>query len=214
MVCGCFSLFTLGFELIKVRAEAMQEACDAEQSCMFTVSRLNEETLRDIIQSTGDTHSSVAQAAIFLSPSQVAVSGSLNRVNAVIKEASKLRAVSKRIRVAGAFHSELMALAVPRLKEALDKIPMKDPEFPLYSNVTARPYDSVEEIKENLARQVTEPVLWHQTIHNMMHDRLHIDESGNTHNVRFIEIGPKRQLKSLLRSIDVSAFRNCDSVPV
>ena len=184
---------------------------------MVTVSRLEEDTLAELIQSTQECHTSPACVGIYLCPGRSVVSGSVTRVTAVVKEAKNLGAVAKRVSVAGAFHSELMSSAVPKLQAALDSVPLKDPDFPLYSNVTGQPYSSVDEIRTNLALQVTQPVLWHHTMHNMIQKYITSNNDRNERtskheDTRFIEVGPNNHLKTLLKHIHESAFRNCDSV--
>jgi [acyl-carrier-protein] S-malonyltransferase len=49
--------------------------------------------------------------------------------------------------VSGAFHTELMSYAQPILSQALDSIDVKTPQIEVYSNVTGKPYQSIEEIK-------------------------------------------------------------------
>ena len=59
-----------------------------------------------------------------------------------------------RLAVAGAFHTEYMAPAVEKLKEALAKTEIKAPRIPVISNVDAEPHSDPAVIREILAKQV------------------------------------------------------------
>jgi len=100
--------------------------------------------------------------------------------------------------VAGAFHSSYMASARDGLQAALSEVDISMPRIPVYSNVTARPYGSVEEIRELLLRQLESPVLWEDSIKNMLSEK---DTSWT-----FLDAGPGAQLKGMMRRIDKKAF--------
>ena len=84
------------------------------------------------------------------------------------------------------------------LKKALDETTVCNARFPVYTNVSARPATEKEEIKNQLFRQVTSPVLWEETITNMVNDG--IDQ--------FVEIGPGKVLQGLVKRInpDIKCF--------
>ena len=176
---------------------------------MVTVSRLEKEALVEVLQSTQLSHSPPACVSIFLCPGRAVVSGSAAAVADAVGKARQLGAVAKKVKVAGAFHSKLMSPALPRLETALESVPMQIPKFPLYSNVTGQPYSDVGEIKRNLALQVTQPVLWHQTMLNMI--RNHFTSTDTTRSPRLAEVGPNSQLKNLVKHIDEAVHNNCDS---
>ena len=59
-----------------------------------------------------------------------------------------------KLAVAGAFHTDYMAPAVDKLKEALASTTMTTPRIPVVSNVDAQPHSDPDTIKDILARQV------------------------------------------------------------
>jgi [acyl-carrier-protein] S-malonyltransferase len=103
--------------------------------------------------------------------------------------------------VAGAFHTRLMASAVDKLAEALEKVPMRRPRLPVVSNVDAQVHDDPEEIRQLLIRQVVSPVRWEDSIRYLL-------EVGHVNH--FYEIGPGRVLRGLLKRIDRRV--SCDNV--
>tara|TARA_B100000795_G_scaffold171124_1_gene128968 strand:+ start:456 stop:695 length:240 start_codon:yes stop_codon:yes gene_type:complete len=70
------------------------------------------------------------------------------------------------------------------------------PSIKVYSNVTGKPYESVEQIREQLKRQLLEPVMWEQ-------GTKHLVALGCT---QYVEAGPGKQLKAMMRRIDPDAW--------
>ena len=68
----------------------------------------------------------------------------------------------------------------------------KTPEIPIVSNVTAKPSNDPNEIKNLLIEQIEKPVRWRESVNNM------IDLGIN----QFIEIGPGKVLSGLIKRID------------
>jgi len=76
-----------------------------------------------------------------------------------------------KLSVAGAFHTEFMSPAVPKLSELLSNIEIKPPRIPVISNVNALPHsDDPAIIREVLSKQVTSPVLWEDTIASLINN--------------------------------------------
>jgi [acyl-carrier-protein] S-malonyltransferase len=96
-----------------------------------------------------------------------------------------------RLAVAGAFHTEIMKPADEKLAAALAEVPLRSPRLPVWSNVDAQPHTDHEEIRKLLVRQVLQPVLWEQSMRNML-------QAGFD---KFYEIGPGRVLAGLLKRV-------------
>lgn len=108
-------------------------------------------------------------------------------------EAGAKRAI--RLSVGGAFHSPFMQPAQDRLMNAIENTVFSKPFCPVYQNVNASPSVDPSTIKKNLLIQLTAPVLWTQTIQNMISD-------GCT---QFIEVGGSGSvLRGMIRQIDRS----------
>jgi [acyl-carrier-protein] S-malonyltransferase len=72
---------------------------------------------------------------------------------------------AKRVRVlnvSGAWHSPLMASARERFAAAVAHTEVRLPAWTVISNVTARPYGSVAEIRECLIASLCARVRWHE----------------------------------------------------
>lgn len=103
----------------------------------------------------------------------------------------------KELVVSAAFHSPLMISAKEKLKSALDSTNFYTSKFPVYTNVTSKPADSISEIKSLLSEQITAPVRWEETIRNMIADGIE----------EFYEIGPGNVLQGLVKRINPDAKR-------
>jgi [acyl-carrier-protein] S-malonyltransferase len=80
------------------------------------------------------------------------------------------------------------------LAEAINNTTFHTPICPVYQNVSALPFTEPAKIKENLNAQLTSPVLWTQTVRNMVADGGKI----------FIEVGPGTVLQGLVKKIEPS----------
>lgn len=200
-----------GLQVVHVRAAAMQEACTQNPSSMLTVTALEENALKAIIDSVKSCHPETEVCiGNYLFPQGFVVSGNLQQLREVGEKVKDLGAVVKRVKVSGAFHSQLMKPAVPKLEEVLQNVDIGFPAFPVYSNITGLPYKSAADIRTGLVLQVTSPVLWDASMSHMINN--HFKEDCK--DLKFLEIGPGKQLKGMLKRIDRNAYRKCDSFTV
>jgi len=123
------------------------------------------------------------------SPQQVVLSGSKSAFGAVADAARELGLRPLELPVTGAFHSPMMASAVPEFEAALagaELAPEPTPGVTVISAVTAQPFDDV---RLRLAEALTMPVRWREVV-LAMHDR------GAR---RFVEVGPGKVLTGLVK---------------
>ncbi|MBI5010631.1 MAG: ACP S-malonyltransferase, partial [Bacteroidia bacterium] len=131
--------------------------------------------------------------ANYNSPGQIVISGSnegIDKAIEVLKTKGAKRAL--KLAVGGAFHSPVMEPARVELEEAIRNTFFNNPICPVYQNVSAKPSTNPEEIKSNLVLQLTSPVLWTQSVINMISD-------GAT---TFVEVGPGNVLQGLIKKIN------------
>ena len=181
--------FRDGMTLVLKRALAMQKACDLQPSTMAAVLGMEDKQVEEICASVRE---GVVVPANYNCPGQLVISGSIAAVEAAcekLKAAGAKRALI--LPVGGAFHSPLMEPARKDLEKAILETEMKAPSCPIYQNFTARPSTDVEEIRRNLALQLTGAVRWTQSVQQMAAD-------GATH---FTELGPGKVLQGLVQKI-------------
>ena len=159
--------FEQGLTLVAKRAAAMQRACCENKGTMAAVVTTDEATVERICQQTDG----VVVAANYNCPGQVVISGEVEAVKAAceaLKSAGVRRALP--LPVGGAFHSPLMESARIELEQAISEADFKTPHCPIYQNIDAKPYTNPEQIKANLIAQLTSPVLWRQSVEQMVTD--------------------------------------------
>lgn len=185
---------TLSFEdalrLVRLRGELMQRAGEEHPGTMAAVLGLSPETIEEVCREAAAE--GIVQPANFNSPGQTVISGSVAGVRRGMEIAKSRGArMVKELPVSGAFHSPLMASAQERLKEELNRTTLRDARIPVYANVTAEPVRRAEEIRTLLYRQLTNPVRWEETVHNMVRDGM----------TACTEIGPGKVLQGLIKRI-------------
>lgn len=180
--------FESALKLISRRASAMQKVCEIENTGMAVVIGLYDVIVKDICNQI----EGIVVPANYNAPNQVVISGD---INALKKACEKLRPGAigvVNLPVSGAFHSPFMKPIVEEFRREIEKTKFKNPNYPIYQNVTARQSVNIELIKRNLINQLTHPVMWRHTI-------LHMIEDGAT---EFTEIGPGNFLRGLVRKIN------------
>ncbi|WIX99695.1 SDR family NAD(P)-dependent oxidoreductase [Amycolatopsis mongoliensis] len=102
------------------------------------------------------------------SPEQTVISGPTADVEAAVSQLRAAGLGAKRIPVACAFHSPLVAAAGETFGRALDAIGVVRPAVPVYGNRTAGPYPAdPDEIRGELAAQVGSPVRFVEQVEAM-----------------------------------------------
>ena len=183
---GAFS-FADGLKLIARRGELMDDACRENDGGMASVLGGDTEIIREVCEECG------IQVANYNSPGQIVISGQKDKVGlavAALKERGMRKVIP--LKVAGAFHSKLMASAGEKLAEVLTATPMEKTVVPVYHNFTAATAVDAEELRVNLKEQVAGSVRWEECVRAM------IAAGGDT----MIEFGPGNVLTGLLRRTD------------
>lgn len=159
--------FEQGLTLVAKRAAAMHKACQQNEGAMAAVISTDIETIEQICAQT----EGVVVAANYNAPGQTVISGAIDAVKAACEA---LKAVGIRralmLPVGGAFHSPLMESARTELEQAIAEAEFSTPICPIYQNVDALPHTDPDQIKANLIKQLTAPVLWSQSVDKMVAD--------------------------------------------
>lgn len=179
--------FEDGVRLVRERGRLMQAACDAEPSTMAAIIGLEPDALRAICAEHGASLCNVN------APGNITIGGTVAAVEAA--GAAATAAGASRVvplTVSGAFHTPLMQSAADGMRSALAAVSFRDPQPPVISNVSAQPLERGSAFATELADQITNPVLWVNSVAAMT-------ARGVT---SVIEFGPGRVLTGLVRRID------------
>lgn len=178
--------------IVRARGEFMEQAVPGGQGAMAAVLGGERKSLEELCAEISNGGHLVELANVNC-PGQIVVSGSKEGVGQVVervKEIGAKRAIP--LEVSGPFHSSLMREAAERLSSKLDSVSFQDATVPVVANVTARPVQQSEEIKQLLVEQVYSPVLWSDSIAWL------IEQGVDT----FVELGPGSVLTGLIKKID------------
>jgi [acyl-carrier-protein] S-malonyltransferase len=193
-------------QLVRFRAQCMQEAVPAGSGAMAAILGLDDEGVKSAC-AEASRGTEVAEAANFNAPGQVVVAGSKPAVERAI-EAARSRGAKRAMLVPMSVpsHCSLMKPAAERLREKLKQVSMRMPALPVYQNATLEPATSVDGIKEALVRQLYQPVRWVDTVRAMT-------AGGAT---VLIECGPGKVLAGLNRRIsgEVASLALADAASV
>lgn len=178
---------------VRRRGRYMQEAVPAGEGAMAAILGLDAQRVKSICEEVSGGE--VVAPANFNSPIQTVIAGhraAVERAIPVAMETGAKRAIL--LPVSAPFHSSLMLPAEERLAADLDAIHFSDLNFPLVTNVDAKPVQTGADARDALKRQPSRPVLWSETV------RLLLDYGVDT----FVEVGPGKVLVGLVRSVEKS----------
>ena len=185
--------FSDAIKLVRLRAQAMQEAVPQGEGAMAALLGLDEaqavEACAEAAQ--GD----VVSAANLNSPGQIVIAGSraaVERAIATAKARGAKRAVL--LPVSAPFHCALMKPAAERLQQRLAEIEVRVPVIPVLNNVDVAVEDQPARIKDALVRQAYSPVRWIETVQA-------VAARGVTH---VFECGPGKVLAGMTKRIEGS----------
>jgi len=178
-------------KLVRVRGEAMQAASERTPSGMTSILGATREEAEAICEEAREA-GGVCVVANLNSPNQVVISGDRAALE-LAEKAAAARGFRRTIRldVAGAFHSPLMEPARERLEAAIAATPFSKARYPVVANATGEPATDPGELRRNLVRQLTSPVLFEASLRRALADGAD----------RFLELSPGRVLTGLVKKV-------------
>jgi len=182
--------FEDGLRLVHRRGQLMQQAALATPSGMVTLVGADQSAAQALCARASDGE--VLGPANFNCPGQIVISGAKVACDRAVALADEFGVRAVPLKVAGAFHSPLMAPAAAELAKVLAHTPIQAPRLRVLSNVDADDHRTPDAIRESLCRQLTGPVRWQSSMERLIADGF----------ARFVEIGPGRVLSGLMRKID------------
>ena len=199
LVCAGALEFADAVSLVSDRARFMQQAVPEGEGAMAAVLGLDDEDVRNLCQA--NAAGEVLQAVNYTAPGQVVVAGSATAVGRLLenaKAAGAKRALPLPVSVPS--HCALMQPASDRMAERLKEVVISQPRTPVIHNVNVQAASDEDDIRQLLARQISEPVRWVETINSM-------NEMGVA---QLFECGPGKVLCGLNKRIN----RDIDCIPL
>jgi [acyl-carrier-protein] S-malonyltransferase len=180
-------------KLVDLRSRFMDASCQNHPGIMAIIMGLEEQSVAQMVKDLNQP--SDLWVANINCPGQIVISGTLKGVEIGQAKAKELGA--KRVlplAVQGAFHSGLMADARESLKPYILEAPLSESPVHLVMNCSGAVAGSLDAIRDQLVRQVTEPVCWEKGILAM--EGLGVD--------LFLEMGCGKTLSGMNKRIGVA----------
>jgi [acyl-carrier-protein] S-malonyltransferase len=184
---GGYLSYEDAFRFVCKRAEYMDEASKLSRGTMIAALKLPESEVEAIAGAVGE-----CWPVNYNCDGQTVVACIEEKTGKLLSRIREAGGRGVRLAVSGAFHSPLMAEAGRRLSEEFGGLRFGIPRIPVYSNVTAKPYET----EEQLFMQVSSPVLWKKTIEDMRRKGV-----GT-----FVEVGAGKTLAGLVSRIAPDAL--------
>lgn len=199
--------FSTALKAVRYRGQVMQSAVPVGVGGMAAVIGLENSIVDEICKWTLENvplnvAPKILSAANYNCPGQVVISGSKACID-WLKEnynppedkthfPKKLKMIP--LNVSAPFHCAMMKPAENKMRQFLANAEFLDAKIPVSQNFTSRLTYKKEDLKENLIRQVSAPVLWTQSMLELKNQNL----------TQFIECGAGKILQGLLKKIDPS----------
>ena len=176
--------------LVKKRGKYMQEEVPVGKGAMAAILALTADEVRECCKEASEL--GVCTGANFNCPGQIVVSGEVAAVEKCC-ELAKAKGAKRAMMlpVSAPFHCALLKGAGEKLAKELENVAVSDMQVPVITNVTADYVPSKDDIKDILVKQVSNSVLWEDTIRKMLADGVDT----------FIEIGPGKTLSGFVKKI-------------
>ena len=179
--------------LVRLRAQAMQEAVPVGVGAMAAILGLEADAVTQGCQRVATESGEVVEAVNFNDPRQTVIAGSkagVERACMVLKELGAKRALP--LPVSAPFHSSLMKPAAERLRARLAELNFAAPTLPVVNNVDVLVQTQPQAIRDALYRQAFGPVRWVEVVHSLRaHGLIHV-----------FECGPGKVLAGMMKRID------------
>ncbi|MBU5439963.1 ACP S-malonyltransferase [Tissierella sp. MSJ-40] len=185
--------FKDALKIVKERGKFMQEAVPEGIGGMVAILGLDKEKLTPVLEKSKDF--GIVEVANYNSPEQLVISGEKEGLKIACKEALKVGAKKAiPLAVSAPFHTSLLIPAGDKLEKELSQVDIKGVNKKVVSNVDGKLINNKDEIKSKLVNQVSQSVLWQQSIEFMINEGVNV----------FVEVGPGKSLTGFVKRIGKS----------
>lgn len=185
VAAGTFALAD-AVRLVRERAKRMQDAVPVGTGGMVVLRKMGLDEVEALI---AKVDAGVCEVANYNEPEQIVVSGAMAAMDQLVELAPRKGAM--KLKVSVPFHCSLLRAAGVGFAAVLDELAMRDPAFPIWTNVDATPVATAAAARDALRRQFAGPVRWMQTVQGMFAAGIR----------QFVECGPKPTLVNMVKRI-------------
>jgi [acyl-carrier-protein] S-malonyltransferase len=189
LLCANSLNFKDALQLLFERGKSMQEAVPVGKGSMLAVLGSKMEDVNNCISQL--KNKGVCEIANDNAEGQIIVSGNIEAVEELKNILKEKKKKSITLPVSAPFHCSLMNPAAIKMKEKINNINFRKPDYEIIGNVTSLPTNNPDEIKNLLVKQIYSRVRWRESILFMANKKIN----------DFIEIGPGKVLTGLVKRI-------------
>ena len=174
------------FRVSLARGQAIRGSISGDAGAMAAIAATPEK-VAGIIAAVPDV-----TIANYNAPLQTIIAGPTAAVLEAVKKFESAGVGARRVPVACAFHTPLMAKAAKQFNESLAATEFQKPQVPVFSNTLAKAYPpDAGQVRELLEQHMESPVRFSAEIESMYQDGARV----------FVEVGPKTVLSALTREV-------------
>jgi len=183
--------FADALSVVQKRGRFMQEAVLPGVGGMAAIFGLErEKVLQACLEASA---AGIVEPANYNSPEQIVVAGELAAIRRACEIAKELGAKrTMELPVSVSFHCSLLKGVEPLLARELENVNIAAVALPVVANISADYVCQPAEICDALVRQVSNAVMWQDSMERMMSDGYEM----------FVEVGPGKSLSGLMRKIN------------
>ncbi|MDH4393929.1 MAG: ACP S-malonyltransferase [Aquabacterium sp.] len=179
--------------LVRLRAQAMQQAVPVGQGAMAAILGLDAAAVVDGCAQAAAATGELVSAANFNDPRQTVISGSqagVAKACELLKAAGAKRVLP--LAVSAPFHCAMMQPAADALRAHLADVALRSPHIAVVNNIDVAAPTAPDAIRDALYRQASGPVRWVEVVQALQ-------ARGATH---IVECGPGKVLAGMVKRID------------
>ena len=192
-------------KIVELRAAAMQRAVPLGQGGMASILGKDNEFVAQFCKEIGDV-----EPAIYNCAGNISVAGKSDAIDRFLQRAEAEEIMASRVAISIPSHCWLMEPAVEELTPLINALELRRSHTAFVMNASGQETGEPEQIKANLIRQLSKPVLFGQSVETLL------EQDYDT----FIEVGPgkvlsglvKRAARQMKKKVTICSFNSCESV--
>lgn len=169
LCCAGAVSFSQALEAVRARGEYMQSAVAAGIGAMAAIIGPSDEEVEALCRRVGSEGMMISPAN-YNAKGQVVVAGHVQAIKLIYQLGQQEGFKVIPLPVSVPSHCVLMTPAAKQLQQLFKHIDFAAPKIPVLHNVDVVEHTDPDDIKNTLISQLTEPVLWSQTM-NALHER-------------------------------------------
>lgn len=182
--------FEDGLRLVTERGRVMASWAEEHPGGLAAVLGLDEHVVGEVCAEVSPEGR--VGVAVVNCPGQTVISGEAAPLEEAMNTARERGGKVRALPISVPSHIPLMRDAAKELSSFIDKLPFRDPNPPLMSNISAKLLTTADDVRAELSEQISHAIEWARCVLAMR------DEGTG----RFIEIGPGKALTNLMKRID------------